>query len=363
MTHEADPAKGGGPLAEMKIELDDAQLRDAVFSYERRITVWYRDADLQLVSLKQLAEFTLLHTPRYKSLDSLDLFFPSELGRKPLGFKTPVVIYASPHNPGAGAFASELQQAIEGINITEVPADLDDTADRSNSSKGKATHFLLYLNCNTFTDKAGTMLASELRKARAGQLPVVMAHEKDPERGGCDFARFFWATPADLLDSGLFQALAFAVYPGPRHRAVSLARIGTALGAVPVESGSISETSRRAIRRVSQISGHVSIRILSRSPSKHARKWYPPCLTDLCKWTGIMAMTGGGSSMNSTQVQHCNSPQKKVIRTRHKEQPRSLTRSLSSHSDASRTHDAGCTFVIVAMPKGVPKQVPSWHDA
>ena len=68
LTHEADPSKGGGPLDEIKIELDAAALRDAVFSDGRCMTTWYRIAEFQLVSLKQIAEFMLLQTPEYLSL-------------------------------------------------------------------------------------------------------------------------------------------------------------------------------------------------------------------------------------------------------------------------------------------------------
>jgi len=40
--HEADKAKGGGPLEEIKAELDDEQLKEGVFTEERRIATWYR---------------------------------------------------------------------------------------------------------------------------------------------------------------------------------------------------------------------------------------------------------------------------------------------------------------------------------
>ena len=41
-THEADKAKGGGPLDEIKAELTDERLKESVFTEERRITIWYR---------------------------------------------------------------------------------------------------------------------------------------------------------------------------------------------------------------------------------------------------------------------------------------------------------------------------------
>ena len=116
-THEADPAKGGGPLKEIKIELDQPRLLDAVFAEERLVTIWYRIYEFQLVSLKQMAAFMLLQTPQYKEEETLDIV-PGELLQKKLGFENPVTLYASPHNSGALALAAELRQAYPGISAT-----------------------------------------------------------------------------------------------------------------------------------------------------------------------------------------------------------------------------------------------------
>ena len=47
-THEVDPGKGGGRLEELRSELDDPRLREAVFAAGRRITSWYRIAEFQV---------------------------------------------------------------------------------------------------------------------------------------------------------------------------------------------------------------------------------------------------------------------------------------------------------------------------
>jgi hypothetical protein len=229
-THEADPAKGGGPLAEIKSELDDKLLRDAIFSDVRRMTTWYRIAEFQLVSLKQIAQFMLLQTPEYKGQAKLDIFVQGELLRQNLQFTAPVVLRTSPHNPGAAAFAAELAKAYDGIKVTE--------ACQSDANTVHPIHLLLYLNINTFCGDAGLQLASELQRTRAAGLPIVMVHENDPQRGGCAFEKFFKTTPADLINSGLYTQLAYAAYPGDDHRAVSMALIAKALGAFPNVSGS-----------------------------------------------------------------------------------------------------------------------------
>ena len=102
----------------------------------------------------------------------------------------------------------------------------------------KPSHFLLYLNVDTFVDEGGTQLAEELRKALAVQLLIVMAHESDPDRGGCEFLRFFCTTPEDLINAGLYKTLAVSLYAGEKHRAVGRALIAKAMGAVAVKRSS-----------------------------------------------------------------------------------------------------------------------------
>ena len=76
LTHEADPMKGGGPLEDIKEEIEDERLRNTIFSEERHITTWYRIAEFQLVSLKQISLFTLLQTPKYVGKEGLYLTVP-----------------------------------------------------------------------------------------------------------------------------------------------------------------------------------------------------------------------------------------------------------------------------------------------
>lgn len=39
---EAEVAKGGGPLEEIKAELEDSRLKEAIFTEGRLISIWYR---------------------------------------------------------------------------------------------------------------------------------------------------------------------------------------------------------------------------------------------------------------------------------------------------------------------------------
>ena len=81
------------------------------------------------------------------------------------------------------------------------------------------THMLLYLTKDTFRRGTGSALAQEVRAAREMTLPVAMAHENDPSRGGCPFSRLLKVTPIDLTDGGLYQTLAIA-FMAQEHRDV-----------------------------------------------------------------------------------------------------------------------------------------------
>ena len=106
---------------------------------------------------------------------------------------------------------------------------------------------LLYLRDTTWSDE---LLSEHVKAARARGVPIVMAHENDPERGGCAFARFFSTTPPDLIQGGLYKALASACYPG-EHRAASIALLGKALGAVQLRRFSSVSASLNPVRRLS----------------------------------------------------------------------------------------------------------------
>jgi hypothetical protein len=73
-----------------------------------------------------------------------------------------------------------------------------------NAQTAPPTHFLLYLNKETFmSDTRGDAFAQEVRDAQASELPIAIIHEKDEARHGCEFGTFFNTTPQDLIDDGL----------------------------------------------------------------------------------------------------------------------------------------------------------------
>ena len=77
----------------------------------------------------------------------------------------------------------------------------------------------------------------------ADKIKIVMVHENDPSKGGCEFGTFFGTTPQKLIDEGVYKEIAIALHTPP-HRTVSLALVAQALGAT-------KDAARQAARRPS----------------------------------------------------------------------------------------------------------------
>ena len=113
--------------------------------------------DFQLTSLKALAHAALrLGAPAGHSNTKLrfeDLYVSGELSRRLLHFGKQVTLHASPHNSGAREAAEALGAAMGSQLLV------------SDGTDHKApTHFLLYLNAETFAGEEGRLLAEELRQ-------------------------------------------------------------------------------------------------------------------------------------------------------------------------------------------------------
>ena len=127
----------------------------------------------------------LLCSPNYLNEASLPLCVSGEPESQPLAFSKPCTLWASPANAGALDLANELAAAFTGLTIS--------TAD---ARPATATHMLLYLNEDSFSDER---LAEQVKQARQDRLKIVMAHENDPALGGCQFSRFFEVTPQERM--------------------------------------------------------------------------------------------------------------------------------------------------------------------
>ena len=82
--------------------------------------------------------------------------------------------------------------------------------------------------------RGGERLADEVARARGGAADRDGAPTPDNE-DGCEFSVFFSTTPADLIQDGVYTALALALAPAPfRHVACCL--IARALGATSIKT-------------------------------------------------------------------------------------------------------------------------------
>ncbi|EOD08755.1 hypothetical protein EMIHUDRAFT_459945, partial [Emiliania huxleyi CCMP1516] len=149
LVQEADPAKGGGTLQALpaRPQLDDpagSAIALATHGSEGRgwaQTTWHRIDEYQRVSLKIISEALLLSSPNYSSLTSLPLFIPGEVQGQPISFSKSVVLWASPFDEGADELATKLATNFSGLTVS--------TAEEA----GDATHMLLYLNADTWSDE------------------------------------------------------------------------------------------------------------------------------------------------------------------------------------------------------------------
>ena len=88
----------------------------------------------------------------------------------------------------------------------------------------------------------GKDLAKDMRIGGGGadgadkhRIKIVMVHENDRVKGGCEFGTFFGTTPQSLINEGIYKEIAIALHTPP-HRAVSLALVAQALGATKVKA-------------------------------------------------------------------------------------------------------------------------------
>ena len=207
--------------------------------------------------------------------NELSLVLPGEVNIANLALPRPLVLWCSTCNPGAAAMAHELNDALAGggdaIQVVERRPDV-----RVLEAQGKSVAMLLYLNKDTWAAQPGELerdvratysfahglgaglvrMASNMRELRrmgssldergagavsADKIRIVLVHEADPAKGGCEFGTFFGTTPQGLIDEGIYKDIAIALHTPP-HRAVSLALVAQALGAT-------KDAARLAARR------------------------------------------------------------------------------------------------------------------
>lgn len=346
LMHDPDRARGGGPIAELVAECD-SKLAPLVFTTRREPIEWHRIPwHFQLISLKELAAQLLMHAPRHEppghqqqhgsscqqhALEKPPLYVPGEVESQRLAFREGTDVYTSASNPGAGALAAAVQAAYPGLLVCDEALvargrrgtiwrrSLGCRSDRASVDPGGAApatsarpgarpssrsragtvaawlhrlslpsghaQMLLYLNDGFRLDgQAGSMLADALRTALADGVPIVLAHERDPQRGGCEFGECIQAAKdgaPDLLSRGLFKPIAVPFPAGP-HRRASLALLAQALGARserPSMPVALLRAGRDALKAGRDAAVGCCSHLVERKPHLNARsmghRWVP----------------------------------------------------------------------------------------
>ena len=212
LVQEQQEDKGGGSLEVLKAECRDDQMRDAIF-FGRTPIAWHRISHFQNLSLKLVATEMLRNGPRLRrsisgrpnASEDVVLIQHDELNVSKLTLPRPLTLWCSAGNPGAAGVATELvaSMASNGAAIRVVDL-LPDMQALQNS--GESVVMLLYLNKDTWVEQ-GEVLERDVRAARKLQpgLKIVMVHENDKEKGGCEFADLFGTTPQELIDDGIYR--------------------------------------------------------------------------------------------------------------------------------------------------------------
>ena len=79
---------------------------------------------------------------------------------------------------------------------------------RGSSAQPEKGRLLLLLNKHTWLGEQGEKLAELMRwTMKSGDQDIVMVHENDASRGGCEFGHLFSTTPHDLLDDGIYSSI------------------------------------------------------------------------------------------------------------------------------------------------------------
>ena len=202
LVHEQQEDKGGGPLDAIKAECRDDEMRAKIFDGRTTIT-WHRISHYQNLTLKLIANEMLSYGPKYGSgKEELTLILAGEVNVAELALDESLVLWCSAGNSGAAEAAQELVSSMASGGAALRVVDSQPV-----QASGVSAFMLLYLNDKTWVEQ-GDVLERDVRAAREGQpgLKIVMVHENDPKKGGCDFGLMFSTTPQELIDGGIYRS-------------------------------------------------------------------------------------------------------------------------------------------------------------
>jgi hypothetical protein len=247
---------------------------------------WLNEGSFSAASLNRIYTRVLYNLPYYKRYPNelLDqgITVPGELG--PVHLHSPINILVHASNEGCSDMVAELKammllpnevdsdlmnilnatsylQARDTKNNHDVNSNDNMVNDRHTSEDREEVHynlpssenvsarptfFLLYLNRYTFEQGDNDQDQNELTSIIQSciddpNITIVLIHEKDLSRGGCEFADFFVKAPEELMKppNCLFRNIAIPLYALREYRTVSLRQILCKMGAIPVATSTV----------------------------------------------------------------------------------------------------------------------------
>jgi hypothetical protein len=132
---------------------------------------------------------------------------------------------------------------IEDATDSQVEILHDDSSFSPPDTLKAPTFLLLYLNEHTFEGSAqdqNELTAIIQSCIDDSEISIVLVHEKDMAKGGCDFGDFFAKTPEELIrpPNNLFRDIAIPLYSIEEYRIISLRQILCKMGATTVTKNS-----------------------------------------------------------------------------------------------------------------------------
>jgi hypothetical protein len=241
---------------------------------------WLNEGSFSAAAKSRIYSRVLSNLPHYKRYPSLlleqGIRVPGELG--PVSLKSPINLLVYDNNCGCSDVVKELKAMLQNqegqsasVNVfdatmvfknnaqgTESLLDNgDDNVDHDNNDSMKSqvkvlyndpssftppqipdvpTFILLYLNEHTFEGSAqdqNELTAIIQSCIDESDISIVLVHEKDTKKGGCDFGDFFGKAPEELIrpPNNLFREIAIPLYSTKEYRIISLRQILCKMGA------------------------------------------------------------------------------------------------------------------------------------
>ena len=81
--------------------------------------------------------------------------------------------------------------------------------------------FVLYLDARTWQGSSGQQLAGAVGDVLRAGFPLLLLHECDPQRGGCEFARFFTTGALPPFNPNPTRHPSPLALPKPQHTSTS----------------------------------------------------------------------------------------------------------------------------------------------